>query len=250
MKTPWEILGISANATTDEIKAAYRKLAKDNHPDVGGNQDKFLEIKQAYDTLTNTQKPHNKQHNAPFNPFEQFFSSMGGHFQQHFRQSNHELQIEITLDESINGCKRSVHTSNKTFDLTIPAGCQNGDVIKYANIVNSGNSNFPAGDLYVHIIITLPQEFVWHGVDLFCDKTITVWEAMLGTILKIQDPLGHQVNVTVPESTQPNTILKIAQHGAYNRQTKSRSDLLINISINIPKLSEDHKNKISNLIND
>jgi len=245
MKTPWEILEIPQSATPEEIKAAYRKLAKDNHPDVGGDHDKFLEIKQAYETLTAPQQSNN--HNSQFNPFEQFFKNMGGGFHQQFRNINHEVQINISIAESINGCSRSAQTFDKTIDLTIPPGCQNGDVIKYANIINSGKDMSP-GNLFVHIIIQPPTDFVWKGVDLLCERTISIWDAMLGTVLTIKDPLGINVNVTVPESTQPNTILRIPQCGGYSRANKSRSDLLINITVSIPKLTQDQKFKIINLI--
>ena len=69
MKTPWEILEIPQSATPEEIKAAYRKLAKDNHPDVGGDHDKFLEIKQAYETLTAPQQSNNHNSNKTLTSF-------------------------------------------------------------------------------------------------------------------------------------------------------------------------------------
>ena len=52
----YQILGINENASQDEIKKAYKKLAMKNHPDRGGDTKTFQEISQAYDTLGDDQK--------------------------------------------------------------------------------------------------------------------------------------------------------------------------------------------------
>ena len=50
---PYKILGIKSNANLNEIKSAYRKLAKENHPDNGGNKEIFQQINEAYNMLLN-----------------------------------------------------------------------------------------------------------------------------------------------------------------------------------------------------
>jgi len=52
----YDILGVKETASQDDIKKSYRKLAKENHPDAGGNEDKFKKISEAYDTLSDDQK--------------------------------------------------------------------------------------------------------------------------------------------------------------------------------------------------
>ena len=56
MTNPYNTLGIGKNATEADIKSAYRKLAMENHPDKGGNADKFAEVSNAYETLKDPQK--------------------------------------------------------------------------------------------------------------------------------------------------------------------------------------------------
>ena len=51
----YETLGVAANATPDEIKSAFRKLAKQHHPDTGGDTNKFQQINEAYNTLKDPQ---------------------------------------------------------------------------------------------------------------------------------------------------------------------------------------------------
>lgn len=72
MKDYYKILGVSENASQDEIKKAYRKLSLKNHPDKGGDPDVFKEISSAYDTLSDEEKRQQYE-------MERKFGSGGGH---------------------------------------------------------------------------------------------------------------------------------------------------------------------------
>ena len=62
MKDYFSTLGVAPNASDDEIKKAYKKLAMKHHPDRGGDQAKFQEIQEAYDTLTTPDKQIGRAH--------------------------------------------------------------------------------------------------------------------------------------------------------------------------------------------
>lgn len=69
----YEVLGVNKNSSLEEIKSAYRKLARENHPDKGGNKEKFQKIQEAYDTLYDPEK-----RNRYDNPVPDFFDTSGG----------------------------------------------------------------------------------------------------------------------------------------------------------------------------
>ena len=71
MNNYYDILGVTKDSTTDEIKKAYRKLSKEHHPDRGGDESKFKEVAEAYGTLgdENKRQQYNNKLNNPFSSF-------------------------------------------------------------------------------------------------------------------------------------------------------------------------------------
>jgi molecular chaperone DnaJ len=120
----YDILGVDENATQDDIKKAYRKLAKENHPDKGGDEDTFKKISVAYDTIGDEQKRTEYDHRRK-NPFANMGNmSADDIFQQMFNQTFgnrkqnkvHELVMDIDLSviESYLGVKKKITYRRKT----------------------------------------------------------------------------------------------------------------------------------------
>lgn len=87
MANYYDILGVSKEATQEEIKKSYRKLSKEHHPDKGGDEEKFKEIAEAYSTLSDPKK------RAEYDNPQSFGRSMG--FEEFFRQANRRQQSDI-----------------------------------------------------------------------------------------------------------------------------------------------------------
>jgi len=122
----YDVLGVSKTASANDIKKAYRKLAKEYHPDKGGDEQKFKEISEAYETLSDDQKRSNYDRfghdagNRDGNPFSGFRNPFGGGFSMEPEVKvgqDMSLIIKLTLEETFNGV-------NKTYNYTRKTKCQ------------------------------------------------------------------------------------------------------------------------------
>src|SRR6056300_217622 len=113
MKDYYQILGVNKNATQDEIKKAYRKLSKQYHPDVNPEgEDKFKEVVEAYDTLSDENKRKQYDNPNPFgggNPFD-MFNEMMNQKRQRSKPKVKDKILKVTLspEESYHGVEKEV----------------------------------------------------------------------------------------------------------------------------------------------
>jgi molecular chaperone DnaJ len=128
-KDYYEVLEVKKDATSDEIKKAYRRLSKIHHPDKGGSEDKFKEISEAYNILSDSDKKNNydrfghddgtqRQQGNPFGGFRNpFTSGFSGGNQE--RVGNHmSLLVKLTLEEIFNGVKKTYKYTRKVKCVT------------------------------------------------------------------------------------------------------------------------------------
>jgi len=283
MKDYYKILGVSEDSSPDEIKKAFRKLAVKHHPDRGGDEKKFKEANEAYDTLKNADKKQEydtmrrfgsnmggqgsgfKFHTGNFNEFfggdffEEFMSGMGGMGQrQRFRQrprANKDVSIRITMSikEIMSSVKRTISVKlpsgrDEIVDVKIGAGIQNGVVLKYSGLGDDSNSNLPRGNLLIRVTILDSDGFTRKGNDLWTDKTIDAFDAMRGTEFQIKDLQDNIVKVKVPAGTQPGSVLQLKSKGMPVHESLSiRGNMYIKIHVTIPKLTQQQLNKIKDL---
>jgi molecular chaperone DnaJ len=117
----YEVLGVSKNATAEEIKKAYRKLAKEHHPDKGGDETLFKEISEAYEVLTDSNKKVKYDrfgHDDNRGNHDDMFGGFNDIFGQYFRQrpiervgENMTLTVKLTLEEIFEGVKKKYNYS-------------------------------------------------------------------------------------------------------------------------------------------
>ena len=138
MNNYYDILGVTKDSTTDEIKKSYRKLSKEHHPDRGGDGDKFKEISEAYGTLgeQNKRQQYDNKLNNPFsnlsggntNPsdlFEQFFARGGQTSRNNHPGKDLNANINVTLEEIDRGVTKNIKYKRSVFDRRqAPAVCR------------------------------------------------------------------------------------------------------------------------------
>lgn len=189
-KDYYSILGVSKNASAEELKKAYRKLALQYHPDRGGDQEKFKEVNEAYQILSNPQKKAQYdqfgttgdafggggqggyQYYGNGN-FEDMFSGGGGGFmgdifESFFGSAFAQVNVElgITLTQAMLGDHVKFKTSvGDELEMKIPAGTQDGQTFKFRG--KGMTYKRGRGDLNVTVRIKLPRHLNRRQRELF-----------------------------------------------------------------------------------
>ena len=271
----YKILGIDKTASPDDIKKAYRKLARKLHPDVNPNDKdahkKFQQVNEANEVLSDPEKrkkydQYGKdwQHAGQFEQarqsqrqyqyagdqsfsgndegdFSDFFESLfggsgrerGGR-QTKFRGQDHHAELPLTLTDAFKTHQRTLTINARNIRITIPAGVENGQVIKLKGYGASGVNGGPNGDLYITFSIADDPNFKRLGNDLYTTATIDLYTAVLGgeTII---NTLNGKVKLKVNPGTQPGTKIRLKGKGfpVYKKET-DYGDLYVTFNVTIP----------------
>ncbi len=131
--------------------------------------------------------------------------------------------------------------------VKIPAGVENGAIIRLSEQGEAGAKGGPAGDLFIHILIEPSREFERRGADTFSTQKISYIQAALGDEIAVKTVHGN-VKVKIPAGTQSHTSFKIKDYGAPKLHSKEKGDHLVKILVEIPKkLSKKEKDLLGKL---
>jgi curved DNA-binding protein len=255
----YQILGINENASQDEIKKAYKKLAMKNHPDRGGDTQKFQEISQAHDTLSDPQK--RQQYDAQKNGFNPFgghpqghgqtgpFDEMFGHmfgagfapFGGRQVQRNKDLTIRVTvsfkqafLGTQVEARYAMPSGKHQTVVVDIPAGVQSGQVIRYGGLGDDTIPHFPRGNLNVSVMVEVDAEWERRGNDLFRVVTINAFEAMTGCTKDVICLDGTTMPLKIRAGITPGTEFASGGRGFRDINTGRTGNMIIVINVDMP----------------
>jgi curved DNA-binding protein len=265
-KSPHEVLGVAAGASEEEIKAAYRALAKKHHPDLNRDdpeaEARFKEVSQAYEQLTKPQANQGHQQNQhdfhfSFNAdelhramFEQMAQRMR---EQEIRQQNCDLQTttQITLEQAFTGCEVELHLQqlegSPTYRVDIPKGISHGQRVRVDGAGMHRNKAYPAGHLYVIVSIMPDERFVRQGDDLVVRAEINSFEAILGKTISVQGIDGETVEIMIPARVQFGDRIRIAGNGMTVLGTQARGSLVAEVVIHTPEITEEHQNLVNQI---
>ncbi|MDR2558252.1 MAG: molecular chaperone DnaJ, partial [Oscillospiraceae bacterium] len=135
----------------------------------------------------------------------------------------------------------------KKVSVGIPAGIDDGQTLRVHSEGNSGTQGGGKGDLNVRISVRRDSLFERRGFDIHCDIPVTYSQAVLGAEIEVPTIDGG-VKLTVPEGTQPDTVLRLKGKGVKRLQREGRGDQLVKVVLEVPrKLSNSQKDFIRQL---
>lgn len=272
----YQTLGVAPNATPDEIKSAYRKLAKSYHPDVNANnpaaEEMFKRINEAYDTLKDPQKkaaydyeranvrrgPYRTHmgggftRSSHYNPYDSIYDDLeamlrraSGRAYGFEQQKNKSINLtyKLTLEEVFNGKTTTLTYSaeggpRQTVQITIPRSVEHGNRMRIQGKGDNSIPNAPPGDLIITFVVEPHSQFIRSGYNLGSAVRIDYIDAILGTKRAGTSICGTPIDIVVPPNTIPGDKLRIEGKGLY-KPDGTRGDLFVELYIEPPKLNSE-----------
>ena len=277
----YQTLGVAKNATAADIKNAYRKLARKLHPDLNPDDKdankKFQQLNEANAVLGDPEKrkqydkygkdwehgeayeqsrqSQRQSRSAPGQgfsghsgdaDFSDLFESMFGQQSQgrqvKYKGQDFHTEMQLTLKDAYHTHKQTFSVNGKNIRITIPAGVENGQVIKLAGQGGPGTNGGPAGDLYITFSVSDLPGFKRLSNDLYSIKDIDIYTAVLGGEILI-DTMDGAIKLKVAPGTQNGTKVRLKGKGfPVYKKDGAFGDLYITYNVTLPtKLTEKQK---------
>ena len=272
------VLGVSRDADQDTIRRAYRKLARQYHPDLNSDEDaeeRFKELGEAYEVLSDPEKRERYdrlganwrevEREAPDESFEEFFTDQGwgdgagvGSGEDLFealfgaraqrtagsmRGRDREALLEVSLEDALAGGRRRLTLDGRQVNANFPPGVRDGQLIRLAGQGGEGYNGGPPGDLFLRVVLKPHPRFHRRGDhDLDVDLPITAPQAALGATVTVETPTGS-ANIRVPAGSSSGRRLRLGGRGLPKRGGK-RGDLHAVVKIVVPKRLSDREREL------
>lgn len=268
----YKVLEVSKTASQEEIKKAYRKLARKFHPDLNPKDAsahrKFQEINEANEVLSDPEKRKKydeygenwkqaeqfeqarQQQGSGYtyqdfggfgsSGYSDFFETLFGNAgrksgrKSAFKGQDYHGEVHLTFRQAAQTYQQTIEVDDKKLRITVPAGIANEQQIKLKGQGAPGVNGAPSGDLYLTFIIQPDPVFKRNGDDLYTDVNLDLYTAVLGGELLI-NTLDSQVKMKVNPGTQPDSKARLKGKGfpVYKKDGQF-GDLIVTYRVQIP----------------
>lgn len=261
----YQILGVEKTASQEEIKRAYRKLARKHHPDLHPDdptaQQRFQELNEANEVLGDPEKRRKydeygehwkyadeleeQQRQAgrtahtftEGSGFSDFFEELfGGRARQaySFRGQDLRAELQLTLREAATTHKRIIRVGDRKLRITIPAGIADGQRIRLSGKGGKGLNGGRPGDLYITFHILPDPQFTRRGDDLHTTLPIDLYTALLGGTVTMET-LSGRIRLNIKPETPNGSKVRLRGKGfpIYKKEGQA-GDLIVTCDVRLP----------------
>jgi curved DNA-binding protein len=264
-------LGVARGASAEEVKKAYRKLARQYHPDVNPNdpkaEERFKQISFAYDVLSDDEKrrrydefgtaglapgfdpeqareykrwaegARRSPHSGAFAGDIDLEDLLSGFFGAEARRgpmqgADAEAELEVEFLDAVRGGEVRIDLGGQALRVRIPKGSDTGTRIRLQGKGGPGIRGGPGGDLYIRLRVRPHPFYERRGDDLHLELPVTIPEAVLGAKVEVPTPDGP-VTMTVPPRSRNGQTLRVRGKGVARRQGGA-GDLLVRLAVQLP----------------
>ncbi len=263
-KDYYRVLQVSKDASQEDIKRAYRRLAREYHPDMRPGdkeaEEKLKEINEAYEVLGNPESrraydrartrvrirrgaPSADRHrwDSSWDLFDFLFgeptSSPGRSAVREDVPKGRTYEAQVTLDfeEAYRGKTITLTVEGRRVRISVPPGVRDGMTLRIPGAGGRSVFGGAPGDLLVRVHVRSHPQFRVEGDNIIVDADVDVFTALLGGIVRVAAPDGL-VELVIPSGTQPNSMLRIPGRGMPSPQDpRVRGDLLVHIHVHLPQ---------------
>jgi curved DNA-binding protein len=271
----YQVLGVSRDATADDIQQAYRRMARRYHPDINhepGAEDRFKDVNEAYQVLSDPgtrrrydrfgggggpRAQYRRRDVGGFDSSDLFEDLFGDFFGARgaagpIPGADQEAELELTVEEAYRGGRRRITLDGagqqRSYEVTVPPGVVDGQRIRLAGQGGRSRGDARHGDLYLVVRIAPHPRYRLSGRDINVDLPVTPWEAALGATIPVSTP-GGEVKIKVPKGSSSGRRLRVAGEGMPNRRGKP-GDLYAEVTVHVPsRLSRRERELFEELAN-
>lgn len=275
---PYQVLGLDKTASEDEVRRAFRKLAKQHHPDLHPGDkaavEQFKKVSAAYEVVGDAEKRKKFDRGEidaagePRRGFERQYAGAGPGGPRTFNETEFGIgdifsdlfgargprgpgagfslrgqdiryTLEVDFVEAVGGARKRVTLpEGGTLDLTVPEGVTDGQVLRLKGKGAPGLRGGESGDALIEIRVRPHAQFKRQGDDILLEIPITIDEAVLGA--KIEVPtISGRVALQIPKATSSGRVFRLKGKGVRNLAAGTTGDQLVSVKIVLPETIDD-----------